>query len=172
MTDALSNLKFEESGSFVKFKADVPYKLRVWSTNPIIHDNVYEDPKSGEKSISTKYAFAVWNFTLGREQILDAGATITKSISQLHQDEDYGADITKVDLKITPTGEMLERRYDVQVLPKPADLDKEQETKLNELDSGLENVIKNGIRAQEYNKGKAVPNGAEENVDLSTIFPE
>jgi hypothetical protein len=168
MSDPLSNLKFEESaGKFLKFTADVPLKIRVWSTDPVVHDNTYTDKKTGEISISTKYAFAVWNFVLGREQILDAGATITKAIAELHRDEEWGADITKMDLKITPTGELLERRYDVRPVPKAADLTKEQVTKLEALDASLDEEFSNGVRANQYNEGL----GTDKVVDVNEDEP-
>lgn len=174
MTDGLGNLKFEESqGKWLKFKADTPIKIRVWSTNPVVHDNSYTDPKTNEVSVSTKYAFAVWNFVLGREQILDAGATITKRISELHQDDDFGADITSIDLKVMPTGELLERRYTVTPLPKATQLTPEQEKALAALDKSLDEEITNGVRASAYNDGfELPPTQIEEETDLNEIFPE
>lgn len=168
MSDPLSNLQFKEdsTGIWLKFKADTPVKIRVWSVNPVVHDTTYTDPQTGEVSVSTKYAFAIWNFTEKREQVLDAGVTITRAINKLHNDEDYGSDITKVDVKISPTGEKLERRYDINVLPKPTALSGEQETRLQELDARLDEIVKNGIRAEAYNNGM-VPRG--DDVSLQDI---
>lgn len=153
-SNPLANLKFESTSDFIKFKADSPVKLRVLSVNPLIHDNTYTDTKTGEVTVSTKYAFAVWNYTSDRAMILDATPSIAQNIHRLHTDEDYGEDVTKLDIKIEPTGEMLERRYAINVLPSPQTLSTAQVKAVNELDDKLPSVIKNGIRAEEYNSGK------------------
>lgn len=155
MVDGLKNLKFSEGVSdWIKFKADNPVKLRILGVNPVISDNSYTDDKTGEVSFSTKYAFAVWNYTEERAMILNATPSIARTIQKLHNDPDYGEDITKVDIKVEPTGEMLERRYAVNVLPKAQKLTEDQEKAVFELDEKLDNIIKNGIRADEYAEGK------------------
>lgn len=163
MTDGLKNLKFEEGQSdFIKFKADVPVKLRVLSVNPLIHENSYTDPKTGEVSVTTKYAFAVHNYGENKAMILDASPTIARTIHKLHSDEDYGEDITKIDIKIEPTGEMLERRYAVNVLPKTQELKDKQVEAVEELDGKLESIIKGGIRAEAYNNGERLEKPKDE----------
>ena len=107
---------------------------------------------------------------------MSAGATITRAISDLHNDEDYGADVTKVDVKIIPTGEKMERRYSIQVLPKAANLTPEEIAKAEELDGNLEKLVKNGIRAEEYNNGGELPDvvaevNAELDADLLDSMP-
>lgn len=154
MNNPLGNLKFETTGDFIKFKADKPVKLRVLSINPLISNNEYTNKETGEISVSTKYGFAVWNYTEGRAMILNASPSIAQTIHKLHIDPDYDEDITKLDIKITPTGEMLERRYEVNVLPKAQKLTAEQETAVAELDGKLDSIIKNGIRADRFNNGE------------------
>lgn len=154
MNNPLGNLKFETTGDFIKFKADKPIKLKVLSINPLISNNEYTNKETGEVSVSTKYAFAVWNYTEDKAMILNATPSIAQTIHKLHIDPDYEEDITKLDIKITPTGEMLERRYEVNVLPKAQTLTKEQEAAVAELDSKLDSIIKNGIRADQFNRGE------------------
>lgn len=154
MGDPLAGMQFEDKTSdFIKFKADEPVKLRVLSTNPLIHDNTFTDKKTGEISVSTKYAFAVHNYNEDRAMILDASPSIARTIHKLHTDEDWGADVTKVDIKVEPTGEMLERRYAISGVPKAQTLTEEQEKAVFELDEKLESIIKNGVRAEDYNNG-------------------
>lgn len=157
MVDALKNIRFKdgggEGGLFIKFVADQPVKLRVFTTNPIVANDPFGN---------TRYNFAVWNFTEAKAMILSAGAVITRAISELHSDEDYGADITAVDIKISPTGEKMERRYSVQVLPKITTIeDKDSETVVD-LDRDLEKFVKNGIRAEDYNNGGELPGVVDE----------
>lgn len=155
MKDGLSNLDFKGGSSdFIKFVADKPIKLRVLTLNPLVSNNSYTNEKTGEVTVSTKYGFAVWNYTEDRAMILNATPSIAQTIHRLHTDEDYGEDVTKLDIKIEPTGEMLERRYTINVLPKSQKLTDEQETAVLELDGKLDSIIKNGIRADEYNEGK------------------
>jgi hypothetical protein len=147
MTDGLSNLQFKESNSesnFIKFVAGTPVKLRVFTTNPTIHINRY-----GKEQIS----FAVWNWDEDKAMILSKGPSIARQISHLHNDEDFGADITKLDIKIMPTGEDMNREYSVNVLPKAQDISEEQIEALKELDESFSKIFKGSVRAEEYNNG-------------------
>ncbi|HWT40039.1 MAG TPA: hypothetical protein VN081_02090, partial [Dongiaceae bacterium] len=117
MSDPLSNYNFG-SGSSGLYVSEFPVKLRVLTTDPVVHME--------EKYGSTKFAFIVWNHDLGKAQILDRGSSIAKAIQELHNDEDYGADIQKIDIKITSTGEGKETRYAVTPLPKSIELTKDQ----------------------------------------------
>lgn len=166
MVDALKGIRLKdgnsEGGLFIKFKADEPIKLRVFSTNPVVANDPFGN---------TRYNFAVWNFSEAKPMILSAGAIITRAISELHGDEDYGADVTAIDIKISPTGEKMERRYSVQVLPKPAHLDPKDAESVETLDKDLEKFVKNGIRAEEYNNGGELPDiAAEVNEKLDDEF--
>jgi hypothetical protein len=155
MSDGLKSLQFKEQNSdFIKFKDGETIKVRIFSTNPVISENTFTNDKTGETTISTKYGFAVWNYNEDRAMILNATPSIAQTIHKLHTDEDYGEDITKLDIKIDPTGEMLERRYAVNVLPKAQELIPAQVNAMKELDEKLDTIIKNGIRADEFNDGK------------------
>lgn len=115
--DALKNFQFpKNNGLFVTFEDGDEFKLRVLTTDPVVTTKEFNN--GGEISLSTKFAFVVYNFTLQKAQILNAGATITRNIQKIHQDEDFGADIRKIDIKIAATGSKLTRKYEVQVLPK------------------------------------------------------
>lgn len=163
MSDALRNLQFKDGGSssengFIKFKADVPVKLRVFTTNPTIHLNQW-----GKEQIS----FAVWNYDENKAMILSKGASIARQISSIHKDEDFGADITQLDIKITPTGEDLNREYSINVLPKAQKLTDEQLEELADLDKNLDKILKSSIRADAYNAGERPKNVEEDLKDMS-----
>lgn len=171
--DALRNIRLKDSGGgegglFIKFRADEPVKLRVFTTNPIVANDGFAN---------TRYNFAVWNFTEDKPMILSAGSTITRAISELHNDDDYGQDVTLLDLKITPTGEKMERRYSIQVLPKTTPLTDKQTEEVQQLDKDLEKFVKNGMRAEEYNNGGELPQVDQVPVDedtdaLNDLFPD
>lgn len=162
MTDALSNLQFKENGegnSFIKFVSDVPVKARIVTTNPTIHINNY-----GKEQIS----FAVWSFNEEKAMILSKGSSIARQISNLHRDEDLGSDVTKLDLKITPSGDGMNREYAIIVLPKTAVLTDQQLESVVELDGKLSTIFKGSVRAEEYNNGVKPTNPVIENgEDLS-----
>jgi hypothetical protein len=135
--DALSSFdfnKFGGSGLFVKFRADIPLTLRILTTDPVISETEFTDKKTGEVNISTRFAFIVYNFTEERAQILQASPAMARKIGELHVDPDFGANIRKIDIKITPTGEGLERRYDIQVLPNARTLTAAQVAEAQEID--------------------------------------
>lgn len=136
--DALSKFDFSKvtgSGLYLKFKANEPVVLRVLTTDPIVHSVEYRNKETDEvESLSTKFAFVVYNFTAARAQILDATATMAKKIGDLHTDPDFGANIRKIDIKISPTGEKLERRYDILVLPKANELTSEMIKEAQQID--------------------------------------
>lgn len=142
MSDPLANFKFDNgSGLYLK---EYPAKVRVLTTDPLVHVN----PKYG----STKFAFVVYNHTAGKAQILDAGAMITQEIQRLHTDEDYGANIQKIDIKIDRQGEGKETRYTVTPLPNAVSLTNEQVAEARDIN--LSEKVENGVRMSEINSGE------------------
>lgn len=110
MADALSSFDFNKvssGGLYLKFEEGKAVKLRVLTTDPL----VYLD-----KFGNTRFAFVVYNLTDGQAQILQATAGMARRIGELHVDADYGANIQKIDIKITPSGSGKERRYAVDPL--------------------------------------------------------
>lgn len=163
--DALSNLQFKEGNGeggseFIKFKAGESVKVRVFTTNPTIHINNY-----GKEQIS----FAVWNWDEDKAMILSKGPSIARQISHLHQDDDFGADITLVDIKILATGEGMDREYSINVLPKAQDISDAQIEALKELDAKLSTIFKGSVRAEEYNNGIKPRAFGSEELDEKTI---
>lgn len=114
--------QFGNAGIFLKFKADKPVTVRVLTTDPVISQTEFTDKKTGEINLNTRLNFIVYNFTEGKAQILGASPAMGRRFGELHTDEDFGANIRNIDIKIYPTGEGLERRYDIQVLPQTREL--------------------------------------------------
>lgn len=161
--DPLSNYNFGGGGSGL-FLSEFPAKVRVLTTDPVVHME--------EKYGTTKFAFVVWNHDLGKAQILDRGSSVAKAIQELHNDEDYGANIQKIDVKITTTGEGKDTRYAVTPLPKAIELSTAQIQEAAAID--LTEKIKNGVRlsqASEKQSHKAMPqstvtDAAYDNTDI------
>jgi hypothetical protein len=158
-TDALKDFQFPKNkGLFTTFEDGDEFKIRVLTTDPVVSTKEFEGA-DGEINISTKFAFVVYNWTVGKAQILNAGATITKAIQKLHQDEEWGANIKNMDIKVSATGQQKQRKYTVTPLPKAETLTKEQIEECKAID--LDKVIADGQRMSFYKpeerSPKAVP---------------
>lgn len=156
-TDALGSFdwgKVTKPSLFLKFQADKPLTLRVLTVDPIVQQISYEGD-NGEETLSTKFAFVVYNFTEEIAQVLSATANMAKKIGELHVDPDFGGNIRDIDIKITPTGEKLKRRYDIQVLPKAQTLTNAQIKECAAID--LEKLVPDGQRMSFYDPDKAQP---------------
>lgn len=118
--DALSKFDFSKvtgGGMFVKFEPGRSLVLRVLTVDPVVKNESYEDKRTGETVLSTKFNFVVYNWTDEKAQIWSATANTAKQIGALHKDEDFGADIRKIDVKITAPEKGQIKAYDIQVLP-------------------------------------------------------
>lgn len=113
--DALATVNIKETGGlYLKFKDGDAIKLRVLTLDPMVSEKVWDNTPD---KVDTKYAFVVWNWEENKAQVLQVGPGLLKRFTAIHRDEDFDP-LNKVDIKISATGEMLERRYEVQVLPK------------------------------------------------------
>lgn len=115
--DSLSGFDFDsvsKPGKFLKFQAGKPVTVRVLTKDPVVQERVFEG--DGETNISTKFCFIVWNFTDEKAQIMSVGPSIGKTLQSVAKDEDFGANLQKCDIKISPEGEGKARVYTVNVL--------------------------------------------------------
>lgn len=118
--NALGSFDFSRvtgGGVFLKFTPGEPQTLRVLTTDPVVSNETFEDRKTGETNIQTKFSFIVYNWTEGKAQIWKATAAAAKRISELHADADFGANIKKIDIKVTPPHKGEIKAYEMQVLP-------------------------------------------------------
>jgi hypothetical protein len=156
--DALADFDFNKVGGgglFLKFEAKRDITLRVLTVDPIVSQREFEDKQTGEKKLNTSFLFIVYNFTDGRAQILRASPGVARTIGQLHVDQDFGANIRNTDIKIKPTGEGLERRYEIQVLRHSGNetkLTAEQVEEAKAID--LEKAGEGGYRLSEFDKNQ------------------
>jgi len=146
--DALRNKEIPGGGGglFVKLTEGNPVKLRILTTDPIV---------TKDKFGNTKFAFIVWNYTENKAMILNKGASIANEIKRLHLDEDYGADIQKMGIKITTKGQLKETRYSVDPLPNAEELTKEQVDEARNI--RFEEAVKNGIRLSKLESSDDIP---------------
>lgn len=115
--DSLSNFDFNKvskPGKFLKWEAGKPVTVRILTKDPVVQERTFE----GEEgiNISTKFCFIVWNFTDERAQIMTASPSMARTFQSIGKDEDFGTNLQKCDIKISPEGEKLKRTYDINVL--------------------------------------------------------
>lgn len=117
--DSLSDFDFNKiskAGKYLKFEAGKPVTIRVLTKDPVVQQKEFTDKKTGEINLRTSLNFIVWNFTDNRAQILGVGPGMGKTFQNIAKDEDFGANLQKCDIKISPDGEGLNRTYDINVL--------------------------------------------------------
>lgn len=115
--DSLSGFDFNKiskPGKFLKFEAGKPVTVRVLTKDPVIQEKEFQG--DGEVNISTKFCFIVWNFTDEKAQILSATGKMSQTFQRIANDEDFGSNLQKCDIKISPEGEKLQRVYDINVV--------------------------------------------------------
>jgi hypothetical protein len=111
------------SGLFLKLKDGDDVRMRILGL-PAVYDNVFVDKDSKERTVSTKYAWPVYNFDAEKVQVMEGGATIYKALNSLIQDEDWG-DPVKYDIKVARTGSgFSDTKYSVTPSPKSKELPK------------------------------------------------
>lgn len=149
--DALSGAKFS-SGLYLK---DIPkdgVKIRVLTRDPM----VYVD-----KFGNTKYVFAVYNIDDDMVQILDKGPGFASEFQKINADTDFGADIRKIDLKLSSNGKSgKDIRYDIKPVGAPHELDGEAIKTIYSQGFNLAEKVQknapNALRLSEVNAGKKV----------------
>lgn len=153
MSDALSEGRFGGGGLYL---TDFPAKVRVLTTDPVVHLDNYG---------GTKYAFIVWSFDEDRPMILDKGASFTKRFQQIHKDPDFGANIQRIDLKITTNGKSgQDIRYSIDPLGNPYDLPLEKIREAARIK--LDEKIQDGVRLSAVNKGAKVPGSEPDEIGI------
>jgi hypothetical protein len=144
-TDALSKGKF---GSDL-FLSEFPTKIRVLTLDPLVYNDKYAN---------TKYAFVVYNVDQHKVQIIDKTGGFAKRFQEIHQDEDFGGDIRKINIKITTNGKSgVDVRYNIVAVGSPSALSPEDLKVIKDAKIDLEAIIKKkapgAIRLSEVNDG-------------------
>jgi len=103
MSDALSKFDFSKvikTGSYLKFVPGEPVTMRILTTDPIIFSASFEDKRTGEEIVTTKFAWIIYNFTGEVAQVMETTPNLAKKIGELHKDPDFGEDIKKLTINM------------------------------------------------------------------------
>lgn len=118
-------------GLFLKLADGEEVKVRIVSL-PVIFENEFKI--GDEVSLSTRFAFVIWNHEIDKAQIWQTNAaTYGQQISPLLDDDEYG-DWRKYDMKIKRTGEKAQTRYHLRPGVKRYDLTEEQIAETDKID--------------------------------------
>jgi len=113
-------------GLFLKLKDGDSFRVRFLGL-PAVYESTFTDKDTQKKSVSTKYAWPVYNFDAEATQVLQGGATIYNALNSLIQNDDWG-DPSEYDVTVGRTGSGLnDTKYSVTPLRKSLDLPKEME---------------------------------------------
>lgn len=119
------------AGSFLKLNDSETAKVRITSL-PVIFQNEFK--MGDEVTLSTRFAFIVWNHDAERAQIWQTnGATYGQQLSPLLEDDEYG-DWREYDVKISRSGEKAQTRYTIRPGIKRYELTDEQLNAVNSID--------------------------------------
>lgn len=171
MVDALKDLEFKGGGLFLKINSGEPVTLRVLTLDPVV---------STDQWGGTKYAFTVWNWNENKAQIWQTTPGNLKKLTSIHRDEDFDP-LNKLDVKVTATGEMLEKRYEIVPLPKAKELTNAmvKEARTINLDEKIEGGSRlsayeesDGEEVSGYEKAKATAARLREDMPQEPADPE
>jgi hypothetical protein len=120
----------EGGGLYLKLEDGQTVKVRI-ASEPVIFES--ESEWGGEKSLSTRYGWLVWNQDTRQPQILQQSARFFKQIAALAQDEEWG-DPKEYDIKITRQGTGTETTYNVTPSSNRTSLVSEVKQQLDKID--------------------------------------
>jgi hypothetical protein len=116
-------------GLFLKLKSGDAVKMRIASP-PAVYDQSFTDD-DGKVTVSTRYAWVVWNRNEERAQVFSQGKSVFNQLADLVPE--WG-EPDSYDITVKRTGEQLETRYSVTPAPKSVDLTTEQKAECAKID--------------------------------------
>lgn len=132
--------QYSKPGQFLKFTPGEPVKVRILTTDPVISESEFTDQRTGELTLNTRFAYIVYNFTDKKAQIMQVTPKSAKRIAEIHMDQEYGANIRNVDIRITPPAKGEIKAYTFEVMPNTQQLTKEMVDEARGID--LDNNVK------------------------------
>lgn len=99
----------ETQGQYHKFENGITYRLRLLS-EPVAFESIFEDKKTGDTSVSTKFAWLVFDTEQKTVKIMQLPTKAYKQIAALGVDPEFG-DPRKYDIKISRSGEAAATTY-------------------------------------------------------------
>jgi hypothetical protein len=115
-------------GLYLKLQDGDSAKVRI-ASEPAIFTQEFNN--EGEITLSTKFAWVVWNRADKKAQVFNGGKSIYNQIADLV--EEWG-EPTTFDITVKRTGQMLETRYSVNPAPKSQDLTDEEQAACDKID--------------------------------------
>jgi len=120
-----NNKPVTSDGLFLKIQPDAKVRMRILGI-PAVFESRFEDQKTGKTTVSTKYAWPVYNHDEGKVQVFQGGPQIYNGLLALIEDEDWG-DPSKYDVTVGRTGSGTDTKYSVVGSPKSKDVPEDVE---------------------------------------------
>lgn len=120
-----NNKPVSSDGLFLKIQPDTKVRVRILGI-PAVFESRYEDPKTHDVKISTKYAWPVYNHDEGKVQVFQGGAQVYNGLLALIEDDDWG-DPANYDVTIGRAGSGTDTKYSVVGSPKSKDVPEDVE---------------------------------------------
>lgn len=115
---------------YLKLQDGESVKLRITS-EPAIFTQEFTNQDTGETSVSTRYAWVIWNRNEKKAQVFQGGKSIFNQLADLV--EDWG-EPTTFDVTVKRSGTALDTRYSVTPAPKSVDLKPEEQAECDKID--------------------------------------
>ena len=128
-----------DAGIYHRFEDGVTYTMRI-ASEPVVYSTEFVAP-DGETTLSTRYAWKVWNVDSKIAQVMQLPVTAYRLVAGFAADEEYG-DPTKYNLRLTREGKGLDTKYTIIASPNKSELDADTLAKLDALD--LIEVVSSG----------------------------
>lgn len=143
-------------GLFVKLEDGDQAQLRI-ASEPLIFNKKFD--RGGEVSITTRYAWVVWNYQESKAQVFEQGVRFFRAIHNLATTDAWG-DPTSYDIQVKREGTGTDTQYHVSPLPNKAALSAEAKEAVTKID--LKKAVGgSGIWLSEAIAGKEVPQSSE-----------
>lgn len=121
------------SGSYLKFEDGKTVTLKIMS-DPVIFDSIFEG-QGVPRTVSTKYAFIVYNFNDKEVQVMQLPKTGYRALAAVAADPDYGNPMENdYVIKVTRTGQKQQTKYGIVPLLKKVAIPEEVTDEVNDID--------------------------------------
>lgn len=134
-------------GLFLKLDPDTSVKVRLTS-DPYIFNSEYQG------TVSTKYAWVVYNYSDEKGQVLQLPVTGFRALKAIAEDPEWG-DPQGFDITVNREGSGKETKYHLTPSPNKQPLTKEMKDEVEKVD--ITKAIKGAIPLEQVISGKEVP---------------
>jgi hypothetical protein len=157
-----------DDGQFVKIESGKAVRLRLLD-HPHISQKEYTDQETGEKSINTRFTWAVWDYEQSRVRILEQGKSVFKQIATAADTWPQGEDMpSPFDVVVKRNGSgRFDTEYVVAAVPHQGTMPQRSTLELPDIAAKS-----GGIPIQQVMQGKTPPLSLPGNKGMSATHTD